>query len=223
MKTTRSFFQAQRPSREPKLLTKDGSIDGASAVDGQDSITLAFIAPLTFVHPLLTAPYLNPDAAYTLLMARAAAWRWDVPLAPLMTCLWASLFKVCASINSLTPLKMADQITVSRHCLQHQMVPRSTLVQMAPTPTYISHQAQQAPPPAPVKKKTPAERGDLQATALFWISNATATDKLQEIWHTLAPLTKEKACLALEIACRTSACVLRCKAPRVTHAVQYSS
>ena len=33
------------------------------------------------------------------------------------------------------------------------------------------------------------------------------------------PLTKEKARPAFEIACRESAQALRCKAPRVTHAV----
>ena len=34
-----------------------------------------------------------------------------------------------------------------------------------------------------------------------------------------APLTKEKAIPALGISCRTSACVLQCKTPRVTHYV----
>ena len=35
----------------------------------------------------------------------------------------------------------------------------------------------------------------------------------------MSPLTKEKARPAFEIACRESARALRCKAPRVTHAV----
>ena len=35
----------------------------------------------------------------------------------------------------------------------------------------------------------------------------------------MAPLSKEKAQPAFEMACRESARALRCKAPRVTHAV----
>ena len=43
--------------------------------------------------------------------------------------------------------------------------------------------------------------------------------ELPQIWHTLAPLTKEKARPAFKISCRESARVLRCKAPLVTHTV----
>ena len=42
---------------------------------------------------------------------------------------------------------------------------------------------------------------------------------MPDIWHTLAPLTKEKDRPDLEISCRASPCALICKAPRVTRAV----
>ena len=49
----------------------------------------ACITPLALAHPLLTAPYLSPAAAYTLLASRVQAWKWDAPLKPLMTWLRA--------------------------------------------------------------------------------------------------------------------------------------
>ena len=40
-----------------KMRPTDDSIDKSPAVEEQTSISLSFIAPLTFVHPLLIAPY----------------------------------------------------------------------------------------------------------------------------------------------------------------------
>ena len=75
------------------------------------------IAPLVLAHPLLTAPYLSPAAAYTLLLARVTSWNWDAPLAPLITWLRASIYQACPGVNSLPPLNLADHITVNRQTL----------------------------------------------------------------------------------------------------------
>ena len=77
--------------------------------------------PLVLAHTLLTAPYLSPAAAYTLLLERVIAWNWDAPLAPLMTWLRASLYQAYMGVKSLPPLELADHITVSRQTLQRQL------------------------------------------------------------------------------------------------------
>ena len=94
------------------------------AVTGAETacIPRTCIAPLVLAHPLLTAPYLSPAAAYTLLLARVTAWNWDAPLAPLRTWLRASLYQECPGVKSLLPLKLAYHITVSRQTLQRQLV-----------------------------------------------------------------------------------------------------
>ena len=93
------------------------SIPGAEAVAEQVRIPLACIAPLSLAHLLLTAPYLSPDSAYTLLLARAIAWNWYAPLALLMRWLRASLYQTCPGVKSLLPLYMADHITFDWHNL----------------------------------------------------------------------------------------------------------
>ena len=98
------------------------------------------------------------------------------------------------------------------------MVPSNPSRPAAPAPTYII-QIQPAPQAAPAKKKEPADRWDLQATYLYRLADVQGPDDLPNIWKTLAPLSKEKARPAFEMACRESARALRCKAPRVTHAV----
>ena len=67
-----------------KLKPDNHSISKAVVVSEKARIPIACIAPLALVHLLLTAPYLSPAAAYTLLSVRAAAYSWDAPLAPLM-------------------------------------------------------------------------------------------------------------------------------------------
>ena len=116
---------------------------------------------------------------------------------------------------------MDNHITVVRNRLYQQLVPIPVPVHVALTPKYIVHQAQQVSLTAPVNEKTPAEKWDLQATALFRISNDTSTDTLPDIWHTLAPLKKEKSRPAFKISCRISARALLYKAPRVTHNVAF--
>ena len=59
----------------------------------------------------------------------------------------------------------------------------------------------------------------MQDSSLCRLADVKIPEDLPLIWHTLAPLTKEKACPAFEIACRESAQDLRRKAPRVTHTV----
>ena len=86
-------------------------------------------------------------------------------------------------------------------------------------PTYIAQQAQTSKA-ASAKKKNPAERWDLQAPSLYRLADVQGPEDLPQIWHTLDPLTKEKARPAFEIACRESARALRYKAPRLTHAVE---
>ena len=85
--------------------------NNSAAVAEQAGILISLIDPLTFVRPLLTAPYLTPAAAYTLLAAQVAAWIWDAPLAPLMKCLRVSLSKLCSRISFLSPLNMSKHIT----------------------------------------------------------------------------------------------------------------
>ena len=57
-----------------KLRPDKNSISKAAAVADQYRIPLAYITPIALVHPLLTAPYLSPVAAYTLLLERSTAW-----------------------------------------------------------------------------------------------------------------------------------------------------
>ena len=126
--------------------------------------------PLALSHPLLTSPYLSLAAAYTLLFARVHAWKWDALLDPLMTWIRASLYTTCPGMTSLSPLELADHITVSRHKLHIQMVPCTPLGQAAPPPTYII-QNQPAAQAAPAKEKDPTERWDLQAPSLYRLAN----------------------------------------------------
>ena len=76
-----------------KLRPEDHIIPKTSAVVEQARILLACIALLALAHPPLTAPYLPPAAAYTLLSARAPAWNWDAPLGPLMRWIRPSLYQ----------------------------------------------------------------------------------------------------------------------------------
>ena len=61
----------------------------------------------------------------------------------------------------------------------------------------------------------------MQAPSLYRLSDVPGPEELPQIWHTLAPLTKEKARLAFEIVCRESSRAVRCKAPHVTHTVAF--
>ena len=58
-----------------KLQPADHSIPETSAVAEQARIPLACITSLASIHPLLTAPYLSPAAAYNLLSVRATSSR----------------------------------------------------------------------------------------------------------------------------------------------------
>ena len=58
-----------------KLQPRDTSIPEASPRAATISLPRAFITPLALAHPLLTAPYLSPAAAYNLLAARVQAWK----------------------------------------------------------------------------------------------------------------------------------------------------
>ena len=60
-------------SKVAKLIPAEHIIPKAAEVVEQSYVPLVCIAPLALVHPLLTAPYLFPAAAYTLLLARATA------------------------------------------------------------------------------------------------------------------------------------------------------
>ena len=203
-----------------KLQPGETSIPEVATGAKTTRLTRACITPLLLAHPLLTAPYLSPAAAYTLLSAKVNAWKWDAPLEPLLTWLRASLYRIFPGVTSLPPLELAYHITVSRQTLQIQMVPRIPAGPAAPTPTYIiqNHPAAQA---ALAKKKDPAERWDLQAPFLYRLANVQGPEDLPKIWKTLAPLTKEKARPAFKIACRESARALRCKATLVTHTVAF--
>ena len=161
------------------------------AITGTDTarIPRVCIAPLVLAHPLLTAPYLSPAAAYTLLSARVTARNWDASLAPLMIWLRASLYQACPVENSLPPLKLADHITISRQTLQRQLVPRARAQPATPAPTYIVKQAQ-TDQATPDKKKNPEERWDFQAPSLCRLANVQGPEDQPQIWHTLAPLTK---------------------------------
>ena len=130
---------------------------------------------------LLTAPYLSPAAAYTLLSERATAWIWYAPLAPFMKWIRASLFQTCPGVNSLTPPKMANHIMVGRQIMQQQLVPGIAAGPATSALTYMVHQAQYVSPTAPSKKKTPAERWDLQASELYRLANIPGPEDLPDI------------------------------------------
>ena len=135
-----------------------------------------------------------------------------------MTWLRVSLYKTCPGVTSLPPLDLAYYITVRGQTLQIQMVLRTPAGASVPTLTYII-QNQPAAHAVLAKKKYPAERWDLQAPSLYRLADVQGPEDLPNIWKTLALLTKEKARPDFEIARRESARALRCKAPRVTHAV----
>ena len=146
-----------------KLQPRDTSIPEASPGAATISLPRACITPLTLAHPLLTAPYLSPAAAYALLAAKVHAEKWYAPLKPLITWLRASLYAACPGVTSLPLLELVDHITVSRQNMLKATVPRTPSSPAAPAPTYII-QSQPASQALTAKKKEPAERWDLQAT-----------------------------------------------------------
>ena len=135
-----------------KLQPQDTSIPKASLGESTISLSRACIAPLTLAHPLLTALYLSPAAAYALLAAKVHAKKWDTPLKPLMTWLRSSLYAARPGVTSLPLLELADHITVGRQNLQKAMVPSNSSSSAAPAPTY-KIQSQPAPQAAPAKDK----------------------------------------------------------------------
>ena len=120
--------------------------------------------------------------------------------------------------NITPPLELANHITVSRQDLLKATVPRTPSIPAALAPTYTI-KSQPASQAATAKEKEPSEMWDLQASYLYRLEDVQSTEDLPEIWKILAPLSKEKARPAFKMACRESARALRCKAPRVTHAV----
>ena len=201
-----------------KIQPEDTGIPQAVTGAYTARIPQSCIALLVLAHPLGTAPYMLPAASYTLLSSRFTAWNWDYPLAPLMTWLRASLYQAFLGVNSLPPLELDDHITISRKTLYRQMVPSACAQPATLSPTYIVQQLQPSQA-TPAKNKNPAKRWDLQALSLSRIVDIQSPEDPTLIWHTLAPLIKEKACPAFKIACRESARALGCKAPRVTHTV----
>ena len=169
--------------------------------------------PLALTHPLLTSPYISPTTAYTFLSVRTAAWNWEAPLATLMRWIRASLYQTCPGVKSLPPLNMAKHITVSRQKLQIQLVLCIPSGPVTLSLAYIVHQAQQVAQSAPARKKILAERWDLQASSLYRLTDVQFPEELPEIWHTIAPLTKEKARPAFDIVSRENARALICKIP----------
>ena len=74
-----------------------------------------------------------------------------------MTWLRASLYTTFPGVTSIPLLELADQITISRHKIQIQMVALTPAGPAVPPPTYII-QIQPAFQAAPAKKKDP-EKG----------------------------------------------------------------
>ena len=114
---------------------------------------------------------------------------------------------------------MDAHITVGRQNLQQQLVPSTPAGPATSAPTYIVHQAQQVALTAPPKGKKQAEHWDHQSSSLYRLANVQGPEDLPHTWQTLSPIKKENSQPAFKIACRESAKALRCKAPRVTHAV----
>ena len=77
---------------------------------------------------------------------------------------------------------MANHITVGRHNLQRQLVPRIPEGPATPSPTYIVHQSQQVSQAALAKKKILEERWNLQASLLYRLADVQDTEDLPEIW-----------------------------------------
>ena len=86
-----------------KLQPRDTSIPEASPGASTIILPRKCIAPLTLAHPLLTAPYLSPAAAYALLAVRVHAKKWDALLKHLMTWLRASLYAARPGVTSPPP------------------------------------------------------------------------------------------------------------------------
>ena len=89
----------------------------------------------------------------------------------------------------------------------------------SPANTDLHHPEPTGSPVSARQEKYPTERWDLQEPYLYRLDDIQGPEDLPNIWKTLDPLTKERARPAFGIACRESARALRCKAPRVTHAV----
>ena len=100
-------------------------------------LPLAVIAPLQFVKPLLSAPYLSPTAVYTFLTAHAAEMRWEEKMELLIPYLLATLLPSFLSATALLLLKLADHVTVSRKRLLQMMLPMATPVVSEGAPTII--------------------------------------------------------------------------------------
>ena len=62
-------------------------------------------------------------------------------------------------------------LPVGRQTLQRQLVPRIPAGPDTPAPTYIVHQAKQFAQAAADRKKSPAERLDLQSASLYRLAD----------------------------------------------------
>ena len=94
-----------------------------TANDSMD-LTLVLMGALHFVHPLLAAPYLPPQAAYMLLTAQAVTIQWEEQMEPFLTCTKADLLPYFLSDADLLMIELADHATVRRKRLLQQMVPK---------------------------------------------------------------------------------------------------
>ena len=115
-----------------KLRPEDHNIPEEVIGAERASMPLACIAPLAIIHSLLTAPYMSPAAAYTLLSAITATWNWDASLAQLIRWIRASLYPTCTVVTSLPPLDMSDHITVGQQALHQKLVLRINVGHTSP-------------------------------------------------------------------------------------------
>ena len=176
-KTVPSHHNSRRPPRSTNSDQRTPASPGVLAGAETACIPRTCIVPLALAHPLLTAPYLSPAAAYTLLSVRVTARNWDALLVPLMTCLRSSLYQARPGVKSLPPLELANHIMVSRQTLQRQMVPHTRARPATPAPIYIVQQTQPVAHTVSTKKKNPAEHWDLQAPSLYRLADVQGSEE----------------------------------------------
>ena len=156
--------------------------------------------PLALTHPLLTAPYMSPDAASTLLSSRTAAWNWDAPLEPLLRWLRAFLYQTLPGVKYLSPLEMANHITARHQTLQKQLILAS--------PQSLSHHPQRilctkhkkSPRQRPPRRKSHQSVGTCRPRQCTGSHNFRVQKISQKSGIPYPPFTKEKTQPAFKIA-----------------------
>ena len=120
-----------------KLVPEYTAIPSLTTANKINWLLLAYLACLQFVHPLLAVLCLSPAASYNLLVAQAAALRWEGQTEPLPKYIQDSLIPSFPYTTDLPPLDLADHFIVYRKRLLLQMVPARTPLSTSGVTTII--------------------------------------------------------------------------------------